>query len=398
LIESQNQRFKIVNEAIGGIKDIKLFNNSCYYLKKFDKKNLKYANNLSVYMVISQVPRYILETIAFGGIILITLFFIITSNNTLEVIPILAMYAFAGYRLMPALQLVFSSLTSIKAMAGSLDILHNDLCNLKLINHPLVKNKQQNNYLTIKLTDKLKLDNLTFAYPNTNNATLKNLTLSIPANSIIGFVGTTGSGKTTTVDLILGLFQPKNGQLLVDDVEINHNNLREWQNNLGYVPQHIYLTDDTIINNIAFGVSDEDINLDVVQKAAKIANIHNFIINELPKGYQTITGERGVRLSGGQRQRIGIARALYRDPQILIFDEATSALDGITETAIMDAIHNISSQKTIIIIAHRVTTLKECDMIHMMENGQIVASGSYNELLKTNAKFQEMAKSDNNRN
>jgi ABC-type multidrug transport system fused ATPase/permease subunit len=204
-------------------------------------------------------------------------------------------------------------------------------------------------------------------------------------------VGSTGCGKTTFADILLGLLAPQSGEISVDGREINDTNRKYWQKNLGYVPQAIYLTDDTIRNNIAFGVSPEKINEDSIIQAAKLANIHDFVVTELESGYDTIIGERGIRLSGGQRQRIGIARAIYHDPSVLILDEATSALDSLTENAIMDAIKNIRHKKTIIIIAHRITTVKHCDVIYMMDKGKFVDHGTYKELYTRNEVFRGMA-------
>jgi ABC-type multidrug transport system fused ATPase/permease subunit len=207
----------------------------------------------------------------------------------------------------------------------------------------------------------------------------------------IGFVGATGCGKTTLVDVIMGLLVPSAGSIIVDDVPVI-TDTAPWQRNFGYVPQQIYLSDDTIAANIAFGIPADMRDMAAIERAARIANLHGFITNELPNGYNTVVGERGIRLSGGQRQRIGIARSLYHDPAILVMDEATSALDTVTEDAVMDAIHNLQHSKTIIIIAHRLSTVRECDIICLMEKGQIIAQGSYDELLKKNEQFRAMAK------
>ena len=210
----------------------------------------------------------------------------------------------------------------------------------------------------------------------------------------MGFVGPTGSGKTTTVDLILGLLEPQNGCLSIDGRPITAANRREWQRAIGYVPQHIYLADDSVAANIAFGVKSKDINRQDVERAAKISNVHEFVINDLPQGYATTVGERGVRLSGGQRQRIGIARALYHNPRVLILDEATSALDSLTERAVMEALHNLGHGITIILIAHRLSTVKNCDQIYLLDQGEVKASGIYDELTSSNPQFAAMANSN----
>jgi len=208
--------------------------------------------------------------------------------------------------------------------------------------------------------------------------------LSIPAKSKVGFIGTTGSGKTTIVDIILGLLEPIKGTLEVDDKILTSKNLRSWQRNIGYVPQDIYLADDTIASNIAFGLDPKDIDQKALENASKIANIHEFIVEELPNKYKTIIGERGVRLSGGQCQRIAIARALYQNPKVLILDEATSALDNDTEKAVMDAINNLHKEITIIIIAHRLNTIKDCDIIFKIDKGKIVDQGVFSDLISKN--------------
>jgi ATP-binding cassette subfamily C protein len=220
---------------------------------------------------------------------------------------------------------------------------------------------------------------------------LSNININIGKRDSIGIVGATGAGKTTLVDIFLGLLVPQKGLIKVDGLEVNDDNRREWQNNLGYVPQFIYLSDNTVTRNIAFGVPDQMIDLEKVKKAAKIAKIDEFIENELPDGYETIVGERGIRLSGGQRQRIGIARALYRDPEVLVLDEATSSLDGVTEKAFIGALTDLSGVKTLLVIAHRFNTIKDCDRIYVMEKGRIIAQGSYDELMEKEERFRKMA-------
>jgi ABC-type multidrug transport system fused ATPase/permease subunit len=238
----------------------------------------------------------------------------------------------------------------------------------------------------------IELESIRFNYPNTETPAIHDLSLRIEAGTTVGLVGPTGCGKTTSVDILLGLLTPQRGRLLVDGDEITEENLRRWQVNLGYVPQQIYLSDSTLARNIAFGIPEHKIDLDAVERAARVANLHDFVVSELPEGYRTIVGERGVRLSGGQRQRVGIARAVYHNPAVLVLDEATSALDTVTETAVMDAIHNLAHEKTIIVIAHRITTVRECDNIYMLDKGRIVAEGTYDRLLKTSEHFRALAK------
>ena len=220
---------------------------------------------------------------------------------------------------------------------------------------------------------------------------MKNVNLTIPVNNTIGLVGKTGSGKTTTIDIILGLLEAQEGTLQVDEKIINNSNRRSWQQSIGYVPQNIFLIDNTVSANIALGERIKDIDQEAVERAAKIANLHDFIINELPLKYQTTIGERGVRLSGGQRQRIGIARALYHKPQVLVFDEATSALDNLTEKAVMDAVHNSKNDITKILVAHRLSTVRKCDKIFMFDKGELKKEGTFEELIKNSDEFRSSA-------
>lgn len=237
------------------------------------------------------------------------------------------------------------------------------------------------------LSKNILLKNINFSYPKSSKSALSDINLNIPVKKCVGIIGKTGSGKTTLIDIILGLLEPQKGAIEIDGMKINKQNLRLWQNNIGYVPQNIYLADDTIEANIALGIKSENINKNAVKRSAENANIHNFIINELPKKYETTVGERGVRLSGGQRQRIGIARALYHKPQVLVLDEATSSLDNQTEKIVMDTINGLSKEITIVLIAHRLSTLKNCDTIYLLEKGKIKKKGSFESLVKSYENF-----------
>jgi ABC-type multidrug transport system fused ATPase/permease subunit len=372
-LKNNQLRFTAVSEAFSAIKEVKVGELEETYINNFSKPSQIFAQTTASAKVISLLPRFILEAITFGGIILIILYMMTKTGNFNSFLPILSLYVFAGYRLMPALQHIYIASTQLTFVGPSINELYKDLKNLK----PLYKNQDQG----ILPFDKLiSLKNIHYSYPNIVRTALQNINLNIPAKSTIGLVGATGSGKTTLVDIILGLFEPQKGTLEIDGKIITSQNSRSWQRSIGYVPQHIYLSDDTIEANIAFGVASKDINQDLVEETAKIANLHNFVINELPKQYQTKIGERGIRLSGGQRQRIGIARALYRKPKVLIFDEATSALDSQTEETVMDEIYNLSKNITIILIAHRLNTVKNCDTIFKLEKGQITKVENFNDL------------------
>jgi ABC-type multidrug transport system fused ATPase/permease subunit len=379
-------KHKYINEALGGIKDIKITGKENSFLNFFSVPSKKYALNDAIYSSIIDAPKHIIETIAIGGMLTVVIAMLLSGNTITDFIPTLTVYALGAYRLLPQLQKIFRSVTSIRYHFYAVENLDRAFRGAP----PSVAIDSEN-IPKLKFYSNLKLVDISFSYPNTDNAVIKKLNLLVESNTSIAFVGSTGCGKTTLVDIILGLLEPQSGRLFVDEAEINGENTKNWQKNLGYVPQSIYLTDDTIRNNIAFGITGKDIDEETLVQSAKMANIHSFITNELKDGYDTIIGERGVRLSGGQRQRIGIARALYNDPSVLILDEATSALDTLTENAIMDAINNLSHKKTIIIVAHRITTVKNCDVIYLMEKGTITDHGGYDELYKKSPSFRKMA-------
>ena len=268
----------------------------------------------------------------------------------------------------------YASFTQIRFVGPSIDKLYKDIKSFE----PIFSYKKEN---ILSFKKNIKLKNVNYQYPNSLKPSLQDIELSIPAQTKIGIVGSTGSGKTTLVDIILGLLPPQKGILEVDGVEINKENIRSWQKLIGYVPQNIFLSDDTVINNIAFGLDFDRINLQAIEEASKIANLYNFVNNELPQKFNTIIGERGVKLSGGQRQRIGIARALYNKPKILVLDEATSALDNETENTVMQAVNNLDKDITIILIAHRLNTVKNCDIIFQIEKGKIKKKGTYQEVI-----------------
>jgi ABC-type multidrug transport system fused ATPase/permease subunit len=374
-LKSNKLRFTALSEAFGAIKEIKINNLEEIYIKRFSKPAQNFASTSALSRVISIIPRYVLEGVAFGGILIIILYLMLRSNNFNEILPMLSLYIFAGYRLMPALQKIYSSLTQITFVNTSLNSLVNEIRNLD-------EQLQNDDQETFKFNELISLKNIEYAYPNSALVSLKNINLNINARDTIGLIGATGSGKSTIVDIILGLLQAQKGTLEVDGKLITKKNLRSWQKLIGYVPQNIFLIDDTIAANIAFGIEKDDIDQQKLENASKIANLYQFVTKELENKYQTIIGERGVRLSGGQKQRIGIARALYNDPKILILDEATSALDNLTEKVVIDAVNNINKNITVIMIAHRLSTLSKCDQIYLLENGKLKNKGTYKELIK----------------
>lgn len=383
---SNEDRFGALQELFGSIKELKVRGLEQTYIDKYSTSAQIYAKALASSQLISQLPRFFIEAIAFGGIIILVLVLLKNNNELTLALPTIVLYVFAGYRLMPALQAIYRSYADLRFSNTGLNALHKDIMSLKS------KKTENNNSGLISLKQNIELKNIYFTYPNAIQPALNNISMTIPSKSIVGLVGSTGSGKTTLADTILGLLESQQGTLTIDDNCIDNNNRKLWQKNIGYVPQNIYLSDDTVLANIAFGVEPGNINDAEVYRSAKIANIHDFVINELSDGYNTIVGERGARLSGGQRQRIGIARAMYHNPQLFIFDEATSALDSITENTVMEAIKKLGKKITIIIIAHRLSTVRDCEKIFLLEKGKLIDEGTFETLVKTNKNFSSMVK------
>ena len=388
---ANQRRFHIVEESFGGIKDVKIFGLEESFIRRFRGPAGTLAQCQISSSIISQLPSFAMQGLLFGGMLLVLLYLMGSHGGLQEALPIVGLYAFAGYRLMPALQNVYQSLSQIRFNEPAIDALAEDLHTLSAPASDRLPGSAPAGSNRLGLRDRVELDSITYTYPGAQRAALQELSLVIPAQKIVAFVGSTGSGKTTAADLVLGLLVPTSGTIRVDGKVIGPGNLRAWQRSLGYVPQQIFLSDDTVAANIAFGLPADRIDMLAVERAARIANLHDFVSNELPDGYQTMVGERGVRLSGGQRQRIGIARALYHDPDVLIMDEATSALDNITERAVMEAVHNLGNHKTIILIAHRLSTVRHCDCIFLLEHGRLEAKGSYDELVATDERFRSMA-------
>jgi ATP-binding cassette, subfamily B, bacterial PglK len=388
-LEANRERFQLTQEATGGVKEVKLMGLEDSYVRRFNDPSRRVARVSALNQLLGQLPRYLLEALAFGTLLgLILILLLRNAGDLVAIIPTLGFVAFSVMRLLPALQQVYRGIASMRGAKVVLDHIHADYtAALTQRSRP----RKGGNGPPMLLTRRLELDGISYAYAAAERTALQDLALTIPAGSTVGVVGGTGAGKTTLVDLILGLLTPQAGEIRVDGTPITPANLRAWQKSLGYVPQSIYLVDASVAQNIAFGVSEDRIDMVEVERAARIAALHDFVLEELPKGYQTVVGERGVRLSGGQRQRIGIARALYHDPSLLILDEATSALDNLTERAVMEAVHNIAGAKTVIMIAHRLSTVRNCDTIFLLEQGQVVSQGTFDELVAGNETFRRMA-------
>lgn len=384
-----DRKFKLMNEGFGGIRDTILLGRSNYFSKSFINENKKLIKVNSENNTLSQGPRYITELAAFGTLITVIIYSTIFAQASLNtILPLLSFFALAGFKLLPAFQQIYYSFTTMQGNIAALNGLENDLMNSSPIEIADFEINQSRKVLNVDSSILIK--NVSFSYPGDNTNTIDDVSLEIRAKSKIGFVGHSGSGKSTMVDIITGLLEPSKGTITVDGEELNKKNIRKWQNNIGFVSQRVFLNDATIKENIAFGLPENEINIDKVNDALEKSNLSSFV-HSLKNGIDTIVGERGVQLSGGQCQRIGIARALYEKSSLLILDEASSSLDGITEKKIMEEIGKLSTFKTIIIIAHRINTIKDCDNIFFFENGKIAYEGSYDELYEKNASFRKMA-------
>ncbi len=382
----QTQVVKALQEGLGGIRDVLLDGTQPVYCDIYRQADhpLRRAQGNNTF--IGGSPRYVME--ALGMVLIAALAYALSRQvgGIATALPVLGALALGAQRLLPALQQIYSAWASI---AGN----HASLANtLELLDQPLPAELLQPAPAPLLFQDAIRFDAVRFRYTGDGPWVLDGLNLTIPRGARVGFVGSTGSGKSTTLDLLMGLLMPTEGQLLVDDQSVTGNKVRAWQQSIAHVPQSIYLADTTLAENIAFGVPRQEIDMERVKQAARQAHIAEFIEGR-PEGYDAFVGERGIRLSGGQRQRIGIARALYKQASVLVFDEATSALDNATEQSVMDAIEGLNRELTILMIAHRLTTVRRCDIIVELERGRVMAQGTYEELLQSSASFRNMATS-----
>jgi ABC-type multidrug transport system fused ATPase/permease subunit len=387
---ADQMRYRVAAEALGGIKVVKLLGREAGYRDRFALAAREFGQVQAVSNSLSQVPRYGIEAVAFGGIILLALALMLKYRGSeggalAHILPLLGFYAFAGYRILPAVQGIYQALTQLRYGASALETVAADLALGKgaavLPATPAPP---------LPFTRAVTLSGLSYRYPRAEAASLTDVSLTLPAGTTLGIVGTTGAGKTTLVDLFLGLLTPDQGEIRVDGTPVTPENLRAWQADLGYVPQDIFLLDASVAENIALGLTPDEIDQTRLREAARMAQILDFIETQMPEGFASMVGERGVRLSGGQRQRIGIARALYTSPGIIVFDEATSALDNLTEQEVVKAIGALTGTKTILLIAHRISTVRHCDQILVLDQGRVVGLGSYDTLAAENPAFRRL--------
>lgn len=362
--QANKERYQTCQEALAGIKDVMINNAEHGYIKQFEESSRVFARHIATRETLGQVPLNIIETVGYGCLIGLAMLLVVSGKAVSHILPVLGLYGFAAYRMLPAAQNMYRAISQIKFSEQVLSVLKPEFALEK--DELMHIEKDSTQYL--KFEHSIRLENISFAYPNRKESPiLNNFSLEVNKNASLGIVGKSGSGKSTLMDIMLGLLSPQQGKVYIDDVELTGDNITQWRDLVGYVPQNIYLADKSIAENIAFGVAKIDIDLRQVEFVAKQAQIDNFIQSQLPLGYHTLVGERGVMLSGGQRQRIGIARALYKNPQVLFMDEATSALDAETEQAVNEAIQNLNGKMTMVIIAHRESAVAKCNSIIKLE-------------------------------
>lgn len=392
---ANKRRFRVVQEALQGAKVIKFLGLELEIADRYSRESRTVASAAALANLVGQAPGYLIQAIAFGGVIAIVLVLldpakISTGAAASELIPLLGLFAFAGQRLLPELNRIYFSMSSLRY--GS-EAVSNIYAGLNLGKDRTRSQSRTNSTPSIGLKDQLEINGLTYTYPNADRPSLIIEELSIRAGEKIGIIGPTGSGKTTLADILLGLLAPTSGQIISDGSLIQSEDIAGWRSTIGYVPQESFLVDATVAENIAFGVKSEEIDMSRVRRAAKIASIDLFIEKNLADGYEELLGDRGQRLSGGQRQRLGIARALYNDADLIVFDEATSALDNITESEVMSAIYDLPGDKTVLIIAHRLSTVRNCDRIVVLEGGKIECIGDWKALERNSEVFNQLIKS-----
>jgi ATP-binding cassette, subfamily B, bacterial PglK len=372
-----------LQQALHGIRDIKVLGRERFFAQRYGASRLRMARARYLYTTAAQLPGVVMETALFGFILLFFASVILQGGGAQDSLAVLGLFAYVGLRLQPSLRYIVAGLNALKYSAAPLSDLHADL--------QAVAATEGTDPPTnpLPFQDRLCVEHVSFGYAAADTEALTDVDLQIRPGEQIGICGPTGGGKTTLVDILTGLLEPTTGSVTVDGRDLREH-ARAWQRNLGIVPQMVFLTDDSLRHNIALGIRDRDIDSEALRSAVRLAQLEEFVA-ALPQGLDTVVGERGVRVSGGQRQRIAIARALYLGPSVLVFDEGTSALDNATEAQLMDAIHGLRGDRTVILIAHRLTTVRHCDRIVFLEAGQVTGLGTYEELVSSNATFRTMA-------
>lgn len=359
-------------QSMHGIKEVKVAAKESFFVEQYAKAGRESIECEKKYTVMGNIPKLLIEAVTVSAMLGVIAVLMLRGRNVSDLVPQLSAFAMAAVRLLPSANRVSAAFNSISYQEPMLDKMIENIRDVSDWENAV---DNEEHHTTITLNEQLELHNITYRYPNTEESVLHNANMVVPVGKSVGIVGVSGAGKTTAVDILLGLLKPEKGQVLADGKNIEED-YRGWLSHLSYIPQSIYMLDDTIRANVAFGFDLKKVDDEQIWRALREAQLEEFV-ESLPDGLNTSIGERGVRLSGGQRQRIGIARALFTDPELIILDEATSALDNETEAAIMDAINALHGKKTLIIIAHRLTTIEECDMVYRVENGQIVTEHNF---------------------
>lgn len=378
--EIETTLVKYSSDAFGGIKEVRVRGCETFITSTFTQESAELAHAMRIQRFVQELPRYVFETMAVAGLVCVAVIVIARGGATERLVALLGVMALAAMRVMPSIVRILGALHQVRYHGPAITALHDDLVSAE----PLPPESAP---LTVER--EIRLSHVTYSYPNANRPALDDVSLTIRKGETIAFIGSSGAGKTTLADLLIGLLEPTSGHIEVDGRRLDASLVRPWQRGIGYIPQNVFLTDETIRRNIAFGLPDDQIDERRVTTAMQAAQLDE-LVRSLPDGLDTLVGERGVRLSGGQRQRIGIARALYLDPAVLVLDEATSALDGLTEAEVVDAIELAGADRTTIVIAHRLSTVRKSDLLVWMSGGKIVNAGSWDSLLKENAEFRRL--------
>jgi ABC-type multidrug transport system fused ATPase/permease subunit len=359
-----------LQQGFGGVKDVKILGTEEYFASQYGENLLKNSEVVRRFSIAQTLPRFGLEILTIIGLAVLVSTMVLLDSERPEILPVLGLFGAAAFRLLPAVNRLISNFQIINVSRPQVNEVFEDLDLPDQLNH---KNSDRST-----LTSAISIVDISFSYAESLKNVVSGVSVKIGRGEAVGLIGSSGSGKSTLVDILLGLLEPNSGKVLVDGSDI-HDDLRGWQDQIGYVPQSIFLTDDTLRRNVAFGLPKDKIDDDAVRSAIRSAQLEEFVAS-LPEGMETVVGERGVRLSGGQRQRIGIARALYNNPDVLVLDEATSSLDTETEHGVMQAVQALQGDKTVIIVAHRLSTVEYCDRLYRLENAQIVDEGTFSEV------------------
>lgn len=359
---------KYLQQSFEGIKEIKILNNENHFINKYSQEYKKQTDIGVKNTLYGIIPKYVIEVVCIAGILGYLAINIVYNANYMAIMPQLAVFCVAAYKLLPSVNAIYSYTNIIIFHRASIDLVYNDVKEADQLSNTFDRNDKAD--VPICFSDSIRIDNVSFRYDKTDRNVFSDVNIEIQRGKSVAFIGPSGGGKTTLADIVLSILLPTKGHVYIDSVDVQED-IWGWRKKVGYIPQQIYLTDDTIRSNIAFGISEKDIDDSQVWNALEGAQLKDFVKN-LPKGLDTIVGERGARISGGQRQRIGIARALYRNPEVLVFDEATSALDGNTEKEVMKAVDGLQGLKTIIIIAHRLSTIENCDVVYQIKDGKVI--------------------------